>query len=107
MGTPPRAVIERPAWILAVAAALLVTACSTTGCSGFAASLATDHGGQPSPVAAAEWFSGHGGVGGLPRSGWREDGRDQNGATVRSGDTKLHAIQGSDKTWQVDSGTSC
>ncbi|MGZ4538817.1 MAG: hypothetical protein ACXVX8_03780 [Blastococcus sp.] len=77
------------------------------GCRAFSLSLASDHGGQPSPRAAAEWLSGHGGVGDLPRSGWHEDGHDESGVTVRSGDVALHVVQGSDGTWQVDSGSWC
>lgn len=80
---------------------------SATTCSGFALSLVSDRGGQPTPVAAAEWFTGHGGVAGLPQSGWREDGQDETGATVRSGAVTLHVVRGPDQTWQVDSGSQC
>ena len=80
---------------------------SDVTCTGFSLSLATDHGGQSSPVAAAEWFAGHGGVPGLPGSGWKEDGQDETGTAVRSGTFTLHAVQVTDATWMVDSGTSC
>jgi hypothetical protein len=93
---------------LVVAAALMaMSACGARTCSGFALSLAFDHGGQPSPLAAAEEFAAHGGVGDVPSSGWHEDGSDDEGVVVRSGTATLHVIQGSDGTWQVDSGRSC
>jgi len=91
-----------------VAALLGTSACATLfGCQGFALSQATDHGGQPTPVAAAEWFAEHGSVGGLPGSGWREHGQDQGGVVLRSGSATLHAVPGSDGTWFVDSGSTC
>ncbi len=74
---------------------------------GFALSLVTDRGGQPNPVAAATRFAKHGHIPGIPRSGWRLTGENLDGATVTSGRAVLHAIQGSDGTWQVDSGYSC
>lgn len=74
---------------------------------GFALSLVTDRGGQPNPVAAATRFAKHGHIPGIPRSGWRLTGKNRDGATVASGRAVLHAIQGSDGTWQVDSGYSC
>jgi hypothetical protein len=80
---------------------------SSSVCSGFALSLASDRGGQPSPVAAAEWFAEHGGDAGLPRSGWHEVGGDESGSTVRSGAVTLHVVRGPDGTWQVDSGSQC
>jgi hypothetical protein len=92
---------------LLVAAALMTGSCDAAGCSGFALSLTSDSGGQPSPVAAAEWFAENGGVGGVPSSGWREDSSDDTGVVVRSGDATVHVIQGPDGTWQVDSGQSC
>jgi hypothetical protein len=58
-------------------------------------------------VAAAEWFSGHGGVPGIPQQGWQQGGADDAGASVRSGDVRLHAVRGPDGTWQVDSGGRC
>jgi 2-keto-4-pentenoate hydratase len=61
-------------------------------CQGFSLSLASDHGGLPSPVAAAEWFA---------------DGHDGSGVILRSGNVTLHAVQGPDTTWQVDSGRRC
>jgi hypothetical protein len=73
----------------------------------FELSLVSDRGGQPTPLAAATWFADHGGVGGIPRSGWRVTGQNHDGATVTSGRTSVHAIRGSDGTWQVDSGTTC
>ena len=75
--------------------------------SGFALSLVSDRGGQPTPVAAAAWFARHGGLTGIPAEGWRQVSRSGSGATVESGAVTLHVIQGSDRTWQVDSGNRC
>ena len=75
--------------------------------SGFDLSLASDTGGQATPVAAAAWFAAHGGVPALPRHGWRVVGRDAEGANVRSGSSSVHVVQGSDATWLVDGGTRC
>jgi hypothetical protein len=75
--------------------------------SGFALSLVTDRGGQANPVAAATRLAKHGHIAGIPRSGWRLTEKNQDGATVASVQTVLHIIQGSDGTWQVDSGYSC
>ena len=76
-------------------------------CSGFALSLALDHGGRPTPVAAAEWFADHGGVPDVPDTGWREAGRDEAGRLVRSDGVTLHVVQAADQTWFVDSGRFC
>jgi len=70
-------------------------------------SLYSDRGGQSSPLAAAEWFPDHGGIEGVPQSGWHEEARTETGVSVRSGESTLHVIQGSDGTWQVDGGSSC
>jgi hypothetical protein len=75
--------------------------------SGFALSLVSDRGGQPTPVRAAEWFARHGGVSGIPAGGWREIRREGSGAVVASGPVTVHAVQGPDRTWQVDSGERC
>jgi len=75
--------------------------------SGFALSLASDRGGQPTPAAAAAWFARHGGLTGIPAEGWRQVSRSDSGATVESGAVTLHVSQGSDRTWQVDSGYRC
>jgi hypothetical protein len=75
--------------------------------TGFALSLASARGGQPNPVAAAHWFARHGGVPGIPAGGWHQTSRAGGGATVASGPVTLHVVQGSDRTWQVDSGTRC
>jgi hypothetical protein len=91
-----------------VTAVLSAAGCGSGSCSGFAMSLAFDHGGQPTPVAAAEWFAAHSGdVATVPRTGWHEDSHDDSGVVVRSGNATVHAIQGTDTTWQVDSGKSC
>lgn len=69
---------------------------------------AADHGGQPTPVAAAEWFAAHNsGVATVPGTGWHEDSRDDSGVVLRSGHATLHAVQGTDQTWTVDGGRSC
>jgi hypothetical protein len=79
--------------------------------SGFAVSLASDRGGQPTPAAAAAWFARHGGLTGIPAQGWRQvsggGSGSGSGATVESGAVTLHVIQGPDRTWQVDSGNRC
>lgn len=75
--------------------------------SGFQLSLASDTGGQPTPVAAATWFAAHGGVVSLPTKGWRVVDRNKDGVTLRAGSSTVLAIQGSDGTWQVGSGTLC
>jgi hypothetical protein len=86
-----------------------VASCS----SAFKLSLVSDRNGQASPVAAAQWCVVHGGIAGLPQSGWREvDTSDASAsslvsATLASGSSLLHTVQGPDKTWQVDSGQPC
>jgi hypothetical protein len=75
--------------------------------SGFALSLVSDIGGQPTPVRAAQWLARHGGVPGIPLAGWREIRRQAGSAIVVSGPVTVHVIQGPDLTWQVDSGERC
>jgi len=75
--------------------------------SGFELSLASDQDGQAGPVAAARWFAQHGGVAGVPAHGWRVSIRSALAAVVTSGPLVLHAQQGSDGTWQIDSGYHC
>ena len=75
--------------------------------SGFELSLATNQSGQSSPVTAAEWFSTHGGVPGIPRRGWHQASRTDQTAQVFSGHVILHVIKNIDGTWQVDSGMRC
>jgi len=102
------AVLARPAAVMTTVSSTPVRATQArSSCEGFSLSLASDRGGPASPVAAAEWFAAHGRVGGLPPSGWREDGRDETGSLVRSGDVTLHVSRGPDGTWQVVSGSSC
>ena len=81
--------------------------CPSGMTSGFELSLVSDRGGESTPVGASEWFARHGGVGGVPRTGWHLDGSDSQGVFTRSGWARLHEVQGPDKTWQVDSGTTC
>jgi hypothetical protein len=85
----------------------LTAACDPLGCEAFALSLASDRGGAPSPVAAAEAFAATGTIADVPLSGWRQTGDDETGVELRSGDATLHAVQGPDATWQVDSGQHC
>ena len=66
---------------------------------GFEVSLAINTGGAATPQKAAEAQSG--------RSGWRVERKDSNGVTLVADRATRHAMQGSDKTWQVDSGTDC
>jgi hypothetical protein len=73
--------------------------------SGFSLSLASDTGGQPTPVAAALWFVAHGGVASLPGGEWTVTDRTGRTATVSSGSWTLTVARGSDGTWQVVSGT--
>jgi hypothetical protein len=73
----------------------------------FELSLVRDRGGQPTPVAAANWFARHGGIRGIPRAGWRLTNERQGDATLTSHQTVLHAVKGSDGTWQVDTGYTC
>jgi hypothetical protein len=73
-------------------------------CSGFALSLASDRGGQSSPINAAVWFAQHGSVQGVPRTGWKEVSTGNAEATVQSGGVQLHVLERPDHTWQVDSG---
>ena len=75
--------------------------------SGFALSLVSDRGGQPTPAAAAAWFARHGGLTGIPADGWRQVSRSGSSVTVESGAVTPHVIQGPDRTWQVDSGNRC
>jgi hypothetical protein len=80
---------------------------SASSCSGFSLSLASSTGGQPSPVAAAEWFARHDQVAGTPAGGWHVVSQGTAEASVQSGAVELHVIEGPDQTWQVDSGTNC
>jgi hypothetical protein len=74
----------------------------------FAASLASSVGGASSPVAAAQAFADHDkSIFVVPSSGWGVRGSDAVGVWVRSGDSELRAIQGTDGTWQIDSGHRC
>ena len=113
--------------VLAAGVVLTVAGCGASGASGngevspdspsaqarcthgvgFELSLASDTGGQATPVAAATWFAAHGGVQALPETGWHAIDWNKDGVTLRAGSSSLHVVQGSDGTWQVDSGTHC
>jgi hypothetical protein len=105
--------VSPPAHVSAVAAtpeATAVTSTASASChsgSGFALSLVSDRGGQPTPVKAAIWFARHGGVPAIPPAGWQQMSRTGSYATVKSGAVTLHVLQGPDRTWQVDSGERC
>ena len=75
--------------------------------SGFAVSVDMGGVGQSSQVDAASWFALHGGVHGIPTGRWREVDQGGHGATVSSGTTFLHAVQGAGGAWVVDSGKDC
>lgn len=76
--------------------------------SEFAVQLVSDRDGQPTPLAAAQWFVVHGGPAGrLPLSGWHVVSIARHEAVLASGASTLHAIQGPDATWQIDSGHGC
>jgi preprotein translocase subunit SecD len=77
--------------------------CSTS----FELSLVSDRNGQPTPEKAAAWFASHGGIGNVPGRGWHVTSSSAGTATVQSGNSTLHVIQGPDRTWQVDSGHNC
>lgn len=81
---------------------------SGISCSGFALSLASDRGGQATPLAALQYFAAHRQrTWAAPKSGWSVSGQDPNGVSVPSGSSTLHTVQGSDQTWRVDSGKRC
>jgi hypothetical protein len=81
---------------------------ATSSCSGFALSLASTRGGQATPLAAAEYFAANRQrTFAVPSSGWYVSAQDGNGVSVRSGSSTLHTVQGTDQTWQVDSGKRC
>jgi hypothetical protein len=75
-------------------------------CSGFALSLASDRGGQSSPIEAAIWFAQHGSVQGIPKTGWKEVGTGNAQATVQSEGVQLHVLEGPHHTWQVASAST-
>lgn len=74
----------------------------------FASSVASDHGGQPTPVAVADMFAAQdAGTFALPKVGWRTVSRTDGGVTLGPGSVFLHATRGPDGMWQVDSGSRC
>jgi hypothetical protein len=73
-----------------------------------ALSLASGVGGAASPVAASLDFAARDqSILRVPSSGWRVVRKDTSGVWVRSGDSELRAIQGPDRTWQIDSAHRC
>ena len=109
---PPVVVIAMGTALLGCSSSASGPSSQTTGCTrNFAASLFGGKG-QPTPIAAAEHLAAHqrrlGGVS-IPRSGWTYTSAPSNHeATVKSGITTLHAVQGADGHWQIDSGqTAC
>lgn len=71
----------------------------------FELSLASSAGGQPTPLTAAEHLRVSGFS--LPQSGWAVASTDSSGSWLVSGSTFVHAVQGSDGSWQVDRGMHC
>ena len=94
---------------------MILAGCSTAGsghvlamCSqgrSFELSLASDIGGQATPEDAASRARVPGFA--LPKSGWQIVSPMGASVSLRSGGYQVHAIQGPDKTWQVDSGGHC
>jgi hypothetical protein len=106
-GAEPLHVTQHTAQVFGPASATRDSSGSCPIRSGFSLSLVSDRGGQPTPVAAAFWFARHGGVPAIPMAGWRQASRSGASALVRSGDVTVHAIEGPDRTWQIDSGERC
>src|ERR1700732_3416027 len=71
----------------------------------FALSLVSDKGGQATPEDAASRARVPGFA--LPRSGWQIVSTNRASVSLRSDGYQVHAVQGPDKTWQVDSGGRC
>jgi len=80
--------------------------CGPSSCTGFSVSLAASTGGKATPEAAAITFVPSSSPA-LPRTGWHVTTSDSAGATLVSGSAQLHAVQGTDGTWQIDSGQTC
>jgi hypothetical protein len=94
--------------ILMVAGLIGLAGCTTSHCTpiNFSLSLTRDSGGKATPIAAAQAFALGPRQPGLPTSGWHQVNRDTQGATVVSGTAHIHAVEGTDGSWQVDSGGS-
>jgi preprotein translocase subunit SecD len=92
---------------MAASAGSTATADPSPCSKSFELSLVSDRNGQPTPEKAAEWFAAHGGIGDIPAAGWHTTSGSTGTATVQSGNSTLHVIQGPDQTWQVDSGHNC
>ena len=60
-------------------------------------------------MAAAEWDAVHHAIPGfrLPLSGWQVVSQSDSQANVRSDGYQVNVVEGSDRTWQVDSGYRC
>jgi hypothetical protein len=79
-----------------------------SGGSRFSLDLVSSTGGSPTPEAAAVATAQRGaGDLRLPVGGWVVVDRSAGSALVRSDDYQLHVTQGTDGTWQVDSGLRC
>lgn len=96
---------------LALVTVLTVSAagCGVMGngpsCTGFALSIAVQGGGAASPFEAARQYAqdeGH-----LPTTGWTTVETTDSGVSLRSGESRLHAMQLRDGTWIIDSGRRC
>jgi hypothetical protein len=76
-------------------------------CSTVALDLSVDPAGQASPIAAAQWFAQHGGVGGYPSEGWRVIYKSADHAQVQAANADADVVRGADGTWRVDSAQRC
>lgn len=86
----------------------LVRSGGCTNQQGFGLSLVGGVSGQSTPVAAASHEAEQGVPGfNLPRSGWHTISREGGSATLGSGAYRLHAMEGPDGSWRVDSGAHC
>jgi len=88
-------------------AAVHPAAASCPDRSNFELSLVSGLRGEPTPLRAAMWFARHGDVAGVPLTGWRVVSRTGSQALAKSGPATVHVIEGPDRTWQVDSGSTC
>ena len=99
-----------PRLLLGALAVVLLGTAACSPCSDgreFSLSLVKDSGGESSPVTAAEWFAVHGGVwSDIPTTGWHLIGNPGSTTDVRSGSMTLQVLQGTDGTWQVESGSA-
>ena len=82
-----------------------VDSSSRINSKGFELSVASADGGRPTPLDAAAHLRVPGVS--VPSSDWLIASADSTGTWVLSGRTYVHAVQGSDGTWQADQGMVC